>query len=1062
MTATAGRQEAARPPSVSPAARPTVLAVVVTHRGRRWLKDCLVSLNTQTYRALQVLVVDDASPDSRAQPQIRRIAKRHLRRRRWGFIRTPRPLGFGGAINWALSKVRADAELLLFIHDDAALDQDSLELMVERMLADDKTAVVGPKVVLWNDPSRLEEVGMAADRFGYPYKGLEDGEIDLGQHDVPSEVFFVTSTCMLIRHDVFRQLQGWDSGMQAFAEDLDLCWRARVMGRGVKVEPRARARHAIALATGQRRSPFSPPRYYIRRNRLRAVAKNASTPRLVALVPQYVLLTFAEMIAFILLRQPREIVNLARALGWNILRLPQTLAQRARVQAQRRVPDRTLGPLMVREHTRLQLYLSRQLSRIEEAWGRRAEYLTLQSQEARGALARLRGWPAALGIGTLLALLLGFRNLLFAPPVTVAELLPYPGPATGMWRAFLSSWRDAGLGEPGLAPPGFALLGLFPLLTLGALGAAQKLLVVALTLAAGVSAYKLVQDVAERAGKLVAASIYALGSVAYAGLRGGRLGAMVFAAAAPAVLLFLLRLTGWTRPAGWRRGRAVARVALGAAVSAAFVPGSLVLYALAAAVLAAARAWLDRGGRALQGFTSSITGLVAAWVLLLPWSAAWWGAGGPFDLLWGASSDRYQSAFAGEGMARVVLGQISGGFSLLGLAFPLLGALALVTAEGQRRRVALALWSVVVVSGLLVSATAAGILPPVVAAPVEASVLPAAAFAGLAGIAVGAFRLDLPRRGLTLVHGLTAAALALAGALAALSLAPAVVAGRWRPEGAVQVTHPEVGGPLGSLFELEARRTGAFRVLWAGSEPSSPPSVARPADAHFLTGPRGRLLSDLFETTTQASDGALASVVASIQDGSIDRGGRLLGAFNIRYVVLERSPRAFRWLSQRDLAVVRTEPHYFLLKTQNELPRAALYDRIPTQVRAIEEADAALARQERAPPSVVAQRQGAARYTAGVARGPGAVFVAEARDSQWKASIGELELDRAASGWGNAYHVAASARGPLVVVRRRPVLQTVVLVVVALAWMVVAGAAFSARPASHLPARAVGRAGTGP
>src|SRR5687767_3683994 len=99
---------------------PSVLAGVVTHNGRGWVRDCLIGLANQTYEALDILVVDDASPDRHDKPTLKRVAKRHLRRRRWGYLRTPRPVGFGGAINWALARIRTDADLLLFIHDDAA------------------------------------------------------------------------------------------------------------------------------------------------------------------------------------------------------------------------------------------------------------------------------------------------------------------------------------------------------------------------------------------------------------------------------------------------------------------------------------------------------------------------------------------------------------------------------------------------------------------------------------------------------------------------------------------------------------------------------------------------------------------------------------------------------------------------------------------------------------------------------------------------------------------------------------------------------------------------------
>src|SRR5918999_5631846 len=377
---------------------PSVLAIVATHNGRDWLRECLIGLANQSYPALDVLVVDDASQDHRGPPNLKRIAKRHLRRRRWGYLRTPRPLGFGGAINWAMSRVRTNADFLLFIHDDAALERTSVELMVARMLALDDTAIVGPKIVDWEDPSRLEEVGMAIDRFGYPYKGLEEQEIDLGQHDKSVEVFYVTSTCMLIRHEVFRDLRGWDAKMRAFSEDLDLCWRARLAGHAVRFEPNAKARHAIALATGKRHSQFVPPRYFIRRNRFRTIAKNVSRARLLSLLPAFVLLTIAEMIGFIALRQPREILNLACALGWNVVTVPQTLTSRARAQRLRQVRDGDLSRLMVGQARRVRFYASHQAGRLEEAWGRRAELLARRGQAARAFGVELQGFPGVLAM----------------------------------------------------------------------------------------------------------------------------------------------------------------------------------------------------------------------------------------------------------------------------------------------------------------------------------------------------------------------------------------------------------------------------------------------------------------------------------------------------------------------------------------------------------------------------------------------------------------------------------------------------------------------------------------
>ncbi len=1023
---------------------PSVLAVVVTHAGREWLTECLVSLATQTYSTLDVLVVDDASGDHRGTPSLKRVVKRHLRKRRWGYLRTPRPLGFGGAINWALSRVRTDADLLLFIHDDAALTPISVEKMVARIMADPETAIVGPKIMNWDDEDILEEVGMAADRFGYPYKGLEEGEIDLGQHDRASEVFFVTSTCMLVKHGVFRQLRGWDARMRAFSEDLDLCWRARIAGHSVRFEPEAKARHAIALATGKRTSPYVPTRYFIRRNRLRAVTKNASAIRLLTLIPLFVLLSIAEMIGFIIIRQPREIWNLIKALGWNAARLPQTLAERRRVQHTRRVPDSTISRYTVRLSTRIRSYLGNQTHRIEEAWGRRAEVLSQRGHEARAFGQRMKGWPIALTVLALLGFLIGFRHILWAEQASVGELLPFPDGGIGMWKAYIAPWNHAGLGGPGPNPPAFAILGFIPMLTLGAAATAQKVMVLGLGAVAAWGAYRLVYELVDPPARWVSAASYGFGAVGYAGLREGRLGAMFFAAAAPFVLAAMIRLIGWARPPEWRRNQSIARIALGGAVSAAFVPGSLLLYAIAAIMLFIPKLILDHKGETFRPLFQCLLGLLIAWALLLPWSASWFSDGGALNALFAGETWRgYANNFRGDGMASTLLGQTPDGPALFGLAMPLLGIIAVAVADGARRRMALALWTVVVAMGWIVDLISAGVLRPLVPSPTEVGVLASLAFAGLAGIAVGAFRLDLSRRELSWRHAVSVGALALSGFLIAAGIGPALWHGEWNAGETAGGVGPEVVAQVSSLLDAEAQQTGAFRALWIGSGWSSrEPTGARPGGDSFLTGAREPQLQDLFTPQSDA-DGTLDVVIASIEEGTTDRGGELLGAFNVHFVIIEDGPRADGWLAQRDLALIRTEDDYFVLRNQVELPRAGVYSELPVYVRALEESDPKLSAGAEIQKTALSA-SGPDGYRGRVG-GAGVVFLATSEDGGWRATADNLALDRVPGGWGNAF---ALEEGPaeiqvVEVTYPRSIFALLVLLITILAWIATVGAAVS-------------------
>jgi GT2 family glycosyltransferase len=1013
-----------------------VLAIVVTHDGRRWLRDCLVALSAQSYAALDVLVVDDASPDWRAPPQLRRIAKRHLRRRRWGFLRTRRPQGFGGAINYALSRVRTDAEMLLFLHDDAVLDRTAVERMVARFGRDDAAAIVGPKVVAWDDPERLEEVGMAVDRFGYPYKGLEAGEIDLGQHDVASEVFFVTSTCMLMRHDVFKQLRGWDARMRAFSEDLDLCWRARVLGHTVVVEPAARARHAIALATGQRRSSFTPTRYYSRRNRLRTVAKNVSAARLVALVPQFVLLSFTEMVGFVLLRQPAEIANLFRAMAWNLATAPQTLSERLRVQRVRKVADRRLRRLTVRESTRLRTYLGHQAERLEQAWGRSSELVARRGSQA-AALSRNIS-AAQLAAAALLAcgLLLGLRHFLLSPPVAVGDLLPYPDQPTALWRAWASPWREVGLGEPGPAPPALLPLGALQLAALGAAGPAQKLLVLALGAAAFGGAYRLVAEVADRSARLTSGLVYLLGAVGYAGLRSGDLGALAFGAVAPFVLHTLLAATGWIGRSSDDAGRGVARLAVGSALAGMFVPGSLALLAVVASILAGLKAVVGPSRRALRGLLSALGGLLCGWALLLPWSATWFSPGAPLADL-GESQPGAADAhgWAGHGALHLLAGATPKGPALAGLALPLLAVLAVALATGQRRRLALALGGVVVGSAWIVGAATSGALPTAGMSPTQAGVVPAVAYAGLAGLAVAAFRLDLPRRRLGFTQAASLAGLAAGGALLVAGVAPALWRGEWEPgRGGPS---PEAGAvaQIDSLLNAEASSEGGFRVLWVGA------GGAVEGGVYTVTGPGASSLADLFARSPGSGAAELEGVMASVAAGTTDAVGHALGTFDVRFVVVERARGAQQWLQQRDLALIRSEPSFSLLENRARLERAATYDRLPRYVRVLAADEPRLAAGPTAEGDAVAVRRSATTYAAPHAVGPGALWLSETRDPRWRAMLDGRALARTDAGWGNAFELPAGLEGRLQISYERAPGDVAWLVGFAVAWVVALGAA---------------------
>ncbi len=112
--------------------------------------------------------------------------------------------------------------------------------------------IVTPKVVSWDDPERLIHVGMTVDKGGSVVDRVQPNEIDHGQHDAVRDVFVAPGGATLVRADLFDELGGFDPAIVAMGEDLDLCWRAQVVGARIIVAPDARVRHREELAAGSR------------------------------------------------------------------------------------------------------------------------------------------------------------------------------------------------------------------------------------------------------------------------------------------------------------------------------------------------------------------------------------------------------------------------------------------------------------------------------------------------------------------------------------------------------------------------------------------------------------------------------------------------------------------------------------------------------------------------------------------------------------------------------------------------------------------------------------------
>lgn len=1011
-----------------------MLAVVVAHDGERWLEACLHSLAAQTYPWLDVIVVDSGSAVP-AEAMLRSVLPQAES------LRLEANVGFGAAANrgLGLSRQAPQADYFLFVHDDVALEPDCVERLLHSA-RETEAGIVGGKGLAWDRPEVLLEVGMSADPFCYPFSGLEEGEIDQGQHDLRGEVLFVTSACMLVSRATVAKCGSWDGDYFLFTEDLDLCMRARLAGFKVVVQPEARFRHVQGLLR-QRRPGLTPSdiRFLTRRNRSRTLVKNASFARVIPLLVSFTVYAFAEMVLLTLMRRFDEVPAYPRAFWSFLVTLPRLLRSRRAMQKRRTISDRRLRRLMIRSLPRARIFLERQLREWERDTIRFGT--GIMSKLTPAAIARqlssFARRPATVTVGvTFLVLLIAMRKTVVGGTVAAGSLWPFPTKVHLLLSDYLAPWREVGLGTSAAPPAAFPLLWLFGAVGFGSARAAQLLLELGL-IVAGISGLALLvgrrtRDVPAR---VLAITLYALAPPLRQAVETADLAALALYAGLPWLLDIVLRVLAPTPGDAGEQPptRLVPATMVPAVVRAGIVTAGVVALAptawpllglvwlvlgLAAIPRSSASPVSSAEGEGRRRLGRALSSLLVAPVLLLPWSVEAFRPNGPVlsALLGGRGPDgAFGALWTGHSFAQgLFLGSDVSWLVRPACLAAALGALVLTTPARRREsRMLVAAWLVFAALGGLAGA---GWIPAPAATPALWTILPLAVVSVAASHLLAGLRHELPRHAIGWRHLATPVLVVVTLAGAVVTWGQAV--GGWRRPASTAAADAEgSGNSLTSYFASTAREVGSFRILWLGRAWTAPvwAGVARQAaPPYLLTGSGGLTMRDAFAPPPGAGEAELAEALSAMHDGAAHLAGHLLGPAGIRYVVADRGdPGALAAVNrQRDLVLDQQFQDAAVFRNVQWLPRVSFGS---PELTAAASGPADLDAQMQAvwAPGPALTTRSQSRFQGTLPKqGAPSVLIGDTFSSHWKAHAGGRTLVPARSfGWSTLFMLPAEAAG---------------------------------------------------
>ncbi|PWC03825.1 glycosyltransferase [Agromyces badenianii] len=423
---------------------PRVTAVLVAHHGGDHLKRTLDAIRAQR-RTPDALVVVLTEADAEARELAAAASPTHV-------VELSQRLSFGEAVRAAervLDAPTSDRDALWLLAEDTAPAPEALERLVATLETAKSVAIAGPKLREWDDPDRIATFGRTITRFGRS-EALVADELDQGQHDGLSDVLGLDPAAILVRHTVWRSLDGFDPALPTVDDALDFSIRARLAGHRVSVVP-----DAIVLFAGDGvAGPPADPRARASRRRTRAARAAALHRRLVyapaAAVPLHWLLflplAIIRSIRLLLVKSPGAIPGeFSAALGTMFSGMRVARARR-RLKSARTVGWSAIAPLRMQP---------------DEVRRRRQHAAEARRTRARGRKHELQflgtggGWVLLASVGASVAL---FTWLLGARGISGGGILPLSSGVAELWRNAAYGWRDIGTGFVGAADPFAAAL----------------------------------------------------------------------------------------------------------------------------------------------------------------------------------------------------------------------------------------------------------------------------------------------------------------------------------------------------------------------------------------------------------------------------------------------------------------------------------------------------------------------------------------------------------------------------------------------------------------------------
>jgi len=236
---------------------PLVSIIIVSWNTKKYLRDCIISIENQTYTNFEIILVDNASSDGSIEFVKENFSKVHV-------IKNDDNLGFAEGNNIGIKNSKGS--IIALFNPDAVADKNWLSNLISILSSSDTIAAASGKMYYLGDQFGKDKIFCTWPKID-PITAMP---FNYNNNEPISKVDYLSGAAMVVKKSIIDKIGLLDSDYFLYFEETDWCARMIRAGYDLIYTPNAIVWHAVSATISESDKKI----YYMERSRIRFALKN--------------------------------------------------------------------------------------------------------------------------------------------------------------------------------------------------------------------------------------------------------------------------------------------------------------------------------------------------------------------------------------------------------------------------------------------------------------------------------------------------------------------------------------------------------------------------------------------------------------------------------------------------------------------------------------------------------------------------------------------------------------------------------------------------------------------